>query len=75
MIIPADQSPFPKNKQHSAIIYVEVDNIKECFSRIEKCGLEIISPVAPFGGNSQRETFSFYDYDNNIVEVFSQESQ
>jgi len=74
-IIPTDQSPFPKNKQYSAIIYVEVDNIKECFNRIKKCGLEIISSVAPFGSNSQRETFTFYDYDDNVVEVFSQESK
>lgn len=73
VIIPREYSTFPKMDYH-AIVYAEVDNIESAFRRVEDLQLTIISPVKSFGNTGTRQTFSFYDYDNNVVEVFSQES-
>ena len=72
VVISRTHSKFPNN-DYRAIIYTEIDDIESAYRKIKDLQLSVISPVRLFGNKGTRETFSFYDFDGNVVEVFSKE--
>ena len=71
-IIPRKYSNFP-NDVYRSIVYVEVSDIELVWREVTKRNLKTNSPIKAFGNKGSRKTFAFYDYDGNLVEVFSQD--
>jgi ADP-ribosylglycohydrolase len=71
VLVPLDYlSQLPDGTRFRSLVYVQVPDIEGRYLLAQKMGVEIISPLAPYG-KSTMLFFRCLDPDNNVVEVFA----